>query len=156
MNRWAALGLFFLAAFSAAAIGGYVTAGSVRTWYPTLVKPSWNPPAAVFGPVWTLLYAAMSVAAWRIWLRRAEPGARTALRWFYASLVLNTSWSVVFFGLHQPGWAFLNIVLLWGALVTLQFRFARRDAVAGWLWAPYLAWVSFASVLNLTIWRLNS
>lgn len=155
MNRWIALGLFLLGSFTAAAIGGYATFESVRTWYPTLVKPSWNPPAALFGPVWTVLYAAMSVAAWRIWLHRELTGARPALRLFFVSLGLNALWSVLFFGLHRPGVALLEILLLWASLVALQFRFARLDPVAGWLWAPYLAWVSFATVLNAAIWRLN-
>jgi tryptophan-rich sensory protein len=155
MNRWGALGLFLLASFTAAAIGGLATAESVRTWYPTLVKPAWNPPAGVFGPVWTLLYAAMSVAAWRIWLRRELPGAKPALRLFCVSLGLNAVWSVLFFGLHRPGWALLEILLLWGSLVVLLGRFRRLDPVAGWLWAPYVAWVSFATALNAAIAWLN-
>lgn len=156
MNRWFALFLFLLASFTAAAIGGYATAESVRTWYPTLVKPAWNPPAAVFGPVWTLLYTAMSVAAWRVWLQRGQSQARGALRLFFASLALNTLWSVLFFGLRQPGWALADILLLWVSLVVVQIRCARLDTAAGWLWAPYLAWVSFAVALNAAIWRLNS
>lgn len=155
MNRWIALGLFLLASFTASAIGGYATFESVRTWYPTLVKPSWNPPAAVFGPMWTLLYTLMAFAAWRIWLRRELAGARPALRWFFVSLALNALWSVLFFGLHRPGLALLEVVLFWGTLVLVQLRFARLDRVAGWLWAPYVAWVSFATVLNAAIWRLN-
>ncbi len=155
MNRWIALGLFLLAAFTASAIGGYATFESVRTWYPTLVKPSWNPPAAIFGPVWTLLYLLMSIAAWRVWLRREQTGARPALRLFFVSLALNALWSVLFFGLHRPGLALLEVVLFWGTLVLIQLRFARLDRVAGWLWAPYVAWVSFATVLNAAIWRLN-
>ncbi len=155
MNRWIALGLFLLASFTASAIGGYATFESVRTWYPTLVKPSWNPPAAIFGPVWTLLYLLMSIAAWRVWLRREQTGARPALRLFFVSLALNALWSVLFFGLHRPGLALLEVVLFWGTLVLIQLRFARLDRVAGWLWAPYVAWVSFATVLNAAIWRLN-
>jgi len=156
MNRWIALALFLLASFSAAAIGGYATFDPVRTWYPSLVRPAWNPPAALFGPVWTLLYTAMSFAAWRIWLRRELAGARPALWLFCASLGLNALWSVLFFGCRQPGWALLEVLLLWVCLVMLQFRFARLDPVAGWLWAPYLAWVSFATALNAAIWRLNA
>ena len=155
MNRWIALGLFLLASFTASAIGEYATFESVRTWYPTLVKPSWNPPAAIFGPVWTLLYLLMSIAAWRVWLRREQTGARPALRLFFVSLALNALWSVLFFGLHRPGLALLEVVLFWGTLVLIQVRFARLDRVAGWLWAPYVAWVSFATVLNAAIWRLN-
>ena len=98
----------------------------------------------------------MSVAAWRVWLRRESPGAPGTLRLFLVSLGLNALWSVLFFGWHRPGVALLEILLLWGTLVALQFRFARLDPVAGWLWAPYLAWVSFATVLNAAIWRLNA
>jgi len=155
MNRWLALLLFLLASFTAAAIGGYATADSVRTWYPTLVKPTWNPPSAVFGPVWTLLYTMMSLAAWRIWLRRELPDARPALRLFFVSLGLNALWSVLFFGLHRPGWALLEILLFWVSLVSLLGRFRRLDAVAGWLWVPYVAWVTFATVLNAAVWWLN-
>lgn len=155
MNRWIALLFFLLASFTAAAIGGYATAESVRTWYPTLVKPSWNPPAVVFAPVWSLLYTAMSIAAWRSWLKRDRPGVPCTLRLFFVSLVLNALWSVLFFGLHQPGWALLEVVLLWSTLVTLLVRFRRVDVIAGWLWAPYVAWVSFATALNAAIWWLN-
>jgi len=155
MNRWLALLLILIVSFTAAAIGGYATADSVRTWYPTLVKPTWNPPSAIFAPVWTLLYMMMSVAAWRIWLRPELPDARPTLRLFFVSLVLNVLWSVLFFGLHRPGWALLEVVVFWGTLVVLLGRFRRMDAVAGWLWVPYVAWVTFATVLNAAVWWLN-
>ena len=109
----------------------------------------------VFAPVWTLLYTAMSVAAWRSWLRRDLPGVPCTLRLFLVSLVLNALWSVLFFGLHQPGWALAEVVLLWLTLVTLLVRFRRVDVIAGWLWTPYVAWVSFATALNAAIWWLN-
>lgn len=156
MNRWLALVLFIIAAFATSAIGGLATASSVGTWYPTLNKPSWNPPAWIFGPVWSLLYIAMSVAAWRVWLVRATaPGAGWTLRLWFAQLLLNALWSVLFFGLRSPGAAVIEIVPLWYLLVALQIRLARTDRVAAFLWAPYLAWVSFAAFLNFTIWRLN-
>jgi tryptophan-rich sensory protein len=155
MYRWLALLLFLLASFTAAAIGGFATADAVRTWYPTLVKPTWNPPAAVFAPVWTLLYIMMSVAAWRVWLRFELPDARPTIRLFFVSLVLNVLWSVLFFGLHRPGWALLEILVFWGTLVALLGRFRRLDAVAGWLWLPYVAWVTFATALNAAVWWLN-
>ena len=155
MNRWLALFLFLLASFTASAIGGFATFDAVRTWYPTLAKPAWNPPASLFAPVWTVLYILMSVAAWRIWLRRETPAAWPALRLFFVSLVLNTLWSVLFFGLRRPAWAMADIVLLWLTLVLLQIRFGRIDRGAGWLWAPYLAWVTFAVTLNAGIYWLN-
>lgn len=154
-RAWLALVGLLIASFTASAIGGLATVANVRSWYPTLVKPEWNPPSWVFGPVWTLLYILMAVAAWRIWLRREIPGARAALLAYGIQLVLNASWSILFFGLRNPGAALIEIVVLWLLLVWLFRRFRRIDAVAGWLWLPYLLWVSFATVLNATIWRLN-
>ena len=143
---------FLIASFTAAAIGGFATADNVRTWYPEINKPLWNPPSWLFGPVWTVLYLFMSIAAWRIWRVREQAEARFALRLFFVQLVLNALWSLLFFGLHSPGWA---LVILWSLLANLQSRFWQLDRVAGWLWAPYLAWVSFATFLNATIWWLN-
>lgn len=135
-------------------LGGWVTAQSVGSWYPTLVKPSWNPPAWVFGPVWTALYVLMAVAAWRVW-RRQGPGRRRALFLFFGQLFLNGLWSFLFFGAQSPGLALVDIAALWLALATTALAFFSRDRLAGILMIPYLAWVSFAAVLNLAIWRLN-
>jgi tryptophan-rich sensory protein len=152
---WIALIGFLTAAFAAAAIGGTATAGSVREWYPLLNKPAWNPPSWVFGPAWTLLYILMSIAAWRIWQRRAQPGARPALWLHGVQLGLNALWSVLFFGLRSPGLALAEIVVLWGCLAWLQLAFWRIDRLAGWLWLPYLLWVTFAAALNAAIFALN-
>lgn len=154
-RAWLALIGLLIASFTASAIGGLATVANVRSWYPTLVKPEWNPPSWVFGPVWTLLYILMAVAAWRIWRRREIPGARAALIAYGIQLVLNAGWSLLFFGLRNPGAALIEIVVLWLLLAWLFLRFRRIDAVAGWLWLPYLLWVSFATVLNATIWHLN-
>lgn len=154
-RTWLALLGFILASFAAAAIGGAATAEHVRTWYPTLAKPAWTPPGWVFGPAWTLLYALMSVAAWRVWLIRKKPGARRALTLHFAQLVLNALWSVLFFGLKQPGLALVEIVVLWLLLLTIWRAFWRLDAAAGVLWTPYVAWVGFATALNGSIWWLN-
>jgi len=157
MSRWLALVLFLLAAFAAAAIGGVATATSVQTWYPTLAKPPWNPPSWVFGPAWTLLYGLMSVAAWRVWVRRAELGAKatTVLRLHGLQLVLNALWSLLFFGLQRPDLALIEIVVLWTILAIIQLQLKTLDRLAAWLWAPYLGWVTFATTLNLAIWYLN-
>ena len=157
MNRKSGLVLvgFLLASFSAAAIGGYATAESVRTWYPLLNKPTWNPPAWVFGPAWTLLYTLMSIAAWRVWRQRDQPSAAAALGLFFAQLGLNAFWSVLFFGLHKPQWALAEIIAMWLLLAVIQRAFWRIDRIAGILWIPYLAWVSFATALNGTIVWLN-
>jgi tryptophan-rich sensory protein len=152
---WLALLGFVLASFAAAAIGGTATAENVRTWYPTLNKPAWTPPGWVFGPAWTLLYALMSVAAWRIWLIREAPGARRALTLHFVQLALNALWSVLFFGLKQPGLALVEIVVLWVLLLAIWRAFWRLDAAAGVLWTPYVAWVGFATALNGSIWWLN-
>lgn len=154
-RAWLALIGLLLASFTASAIGGLATAANVRSWYPTLTKPEWNPPAWVFGPVWTLLYILMAVAAWRIWRRRDAPGARAALLGHGLQLVLNAGWSLLFFGLRNPGAALVEIVVLWFLLAWLFLRFRRIDPIAGWLWLPYLLWVSFATMLNATIWHLN-
>ena len=153
--RLPALFGFLVASFSAAALGSVATASSVGTWYLTLNKPAWNPPAWIFGPVWTLLYVLMAVAAWRVWRRSEAAPARRTLVLFGAQLALNALWSWLFFGLRRPDLAFAEVLILWTLLVTLLLRFWRADRTAGVLWAPYVAWVSFASVLNGTIWWLN-
>ena len=132
-------------------IGGQVTAESVRTWYPTLAKPSFQPPGAVFGPVWTVLYVLMAVSAWLVW--RASDGA-TLLPW-WLQLALNAVWSPIFFGAQAPLPALFVIVALLAAIVWTIVRFAHHSKVAAWLLAPYLAWVSFATVLNASIVALN-
>ena len=149
------LALSLAACLGVAGLGGAFTSTSVGDWYPTLSKPSWNPPSWVFGPVWTVLYSLMAVAAWRIWLRgpRAHWGA---LALFGAQLLLNLGWSWVFFGCRAPGWAVLEISALWLAIVATLVSFWRVDRLAGLLLTPYLAWVSFAAALNLAIWRLNA
>jgi len=155
-NRdWLVLVGFFVASFAAAAAGSVATAASVQEWYPLLNKPAWNPPAWIFGPVWTLLYALMSIAAWRVWRREGQPGARLALALFFVQLGLNALWSVLFFGLRAPGLALIEILVLWSCLAWLQCAFWRIDRLAGWLWLPYLLWVSFATVLNASLWWLN-
>jgi len=146
---------FFAASLVAAGVGSLATSTSVDTWYTTLVKPAWNPPNVVFGPVWTLLYVLISVAAWRVWLHSEHPLARNTLAGFFVQLGLNALWSILFFGLRQPTLAFALIILLWLMLVWLQVRLAKIDTWAGLCWLPYLAWVSFATVLNFSIWRLN-
>lgn len=141
--------------FAAAGIGGWLTSRSLATWYPTLVKPSWNPPDWIFGPVWTTLYAMMAVAAWLVW---RKPGCRpgmTPLVLFGVQLALNTIWSGLFFTLESPGAAAVEVLLLWGAIAATLVSFWRVSRAAGVLLVPYLAWVSFAAVLNLTIWQLN-
>ena len=137
-------------------LSGFATSGGVATWYPTLVKPPFNPPAWVFGPVWTLLYIMMGAAAFLVW--RHEPATaevRLALVAFIVQLALNGLWSILFFGLQAPGWALVEIVLLWLAIGATLVLFWSVVPAAGLLLIPYLAWVSFATVLNASLWWLN-
>ncbi len=143
---------WLLASFAAAGIGSRYLPGE---WYASLAKPSWNPPAAVFAPVWTALYTMMGVAAWLVWRRAGFAGAGVALGLFFAQLALNALWSYLFFGAHRPDLAFYDIVALWLAILAVMLLFWRVDWRAGALLAPYLAWVGFASFLNFTLWRLN-
>lgn len=140
------------ACFAAAAFGGLFMPGE---WYATLKKPAWNPPGWIFGPVWTALYITMAVAAWLVWKRGGFKTQCVALSFFLLQLLFNALWSPLFFGLHNPGLAFVDIVLLWLALLATLIRFWRVSVLAGSLLVPYLAWVTFASVLNGTLWRLN-
>jgi benzodiazapine receptor len=141
---------FIVLTFLAPLAGAFTPPGA---WYQTLNKPSWNPPPWIFGPVWTLLYLGMAVAAWLVW-KRGRQGQ--ALRLYVVQLALNTAWTPVFFGAHQLGAAFIVIVCMWIAIFLTQRAFQAVSRPAGLLLVPYLAWVSFASVLNFTLWRLNS
>lgn len=138
------------------AVGGFSTAGSVREWYPVLEKPWFTPPPWVFGPTWTLLYVLMGVALFLVWSRGAStPGVRPALTLFAVQLLLNALWSPVFFGLRAPGAALVVILALDGAVAATMISFFRQSRLAGALLVPYQAWVLFATLLNLEIWRLN-
>lgn len=121
-------------------------------WYAALNKPAWNPPAWVFGPAWTLLYLLMAIAAWLVWMR---DGWRRPLRLYFVQLALNAAWTPIFFGAHQLGWALVEIMALWAAILLTMLGFRRVNPAAGALFVPYLAWVTFAMVLNFTLWRLN-
>lgn len=141
--------------FVAAGLGGAVTSSSVGGWYQTLSKPGWTPPDGLFAPVWTVLYFLMAVSAWLVWRRNGWRGARGALSWFGLQLALNLLWSVVFFGLRNPGAAFVEILVLCLAITATVIAFARSSTAAALLFTPYLLWTSFAAFLNLAIWRLN-
>jgi benzodiazapine receptor len=127
----------------------------VGVWYVQIQKPAFTPPNWIFGPVWTLLYAMMATAAWLVWRRSGFAGARTALIIFLIQLALNFLWSWIFFGQHLIGWALLDIVILWIAIFATVILFWQKSILAGTLMIPYLGWVSFAAILNYSIWRLN-
>jgi benzodiazapine receptor len=153
-----AIGLVVLIAicFGAAGLGSLFTTPSVGGWYGTLRKPAWTPPNWVFGPVWSLLYLSMAIAAWLVWCRAGISGARLPLALFALQLALNVSWSAIFFSAHMPGLAFAEIVLLWLMILATIVSFWPVSRTAGWLMLPYLLWVAFAAALNYSIWRLNA
>jgi len=144
---------WLIACFGVASLGAIFMPGD---WYATLQKPSWNPPGWIFGPVWSALYTMMAVAAWLVWKRGGFAAQRRPLTIFLAQLTLNAAWTPLFFGLHWPGVASVEIVLLGLAIAATIAAFRPVSRFAAWLLAPYLAWVSFAAVLNFTLWRLNS
>lgn len=156
MSNFAKLLIALAVPLAVGGLSGYATSSGVATWYPTLVKPSFNPPAWVFGPVWTLLYLMMGVAAFLVWRRGTDAeGVRIALAVFAIQLILNGLWSLLFFGLRSPGLALVDIALLWVAIGAAVWLFWRVVPAAGLLLLPYWAWVSFATVLNGSIWSLN-
>ncbi len=168
-NGWLSLVVFLLAPFLAASVGGFATQTSVDTWYKTLRKPAWNPPAWVFGPVWTTLYTLMGIASWLVWRSNAgkkhpddstlvqhQPsGVQGALQIYGIQLALNALWSILFFGARRIRWAFAELLVLWGMIAVTLVRFYRIKPIAGWLLVPYLLWSTFAAFLNATIWRMN-
>jgi tryptophan-rich sensory protein len=156
-----ALGGFLAASFSAAAFGSYFTAESVETWYPTLEKPSWRPPNAAFGPVWTVLYTLMAISAWLVWKRETPadatpPQRRSALVAWGVQLLLNAAWSAAFFGARNPGAGLAVIAALVPSIAATAALAGRVSKPAGLLLLPYLAWTSFAAALNARIWQLNA
>jgi tryptophan-rich sensory protein len=155
-----ALAGFLAAAFAVAALGGFATASSVKTWYPTLAKPAWTPPGWLFGPAWTVLYTIMAVVAWRVWrlpaVTPAGPTGRAAiLRLWWLQLGLNGAWSWAFFYFRTPAAGLLVIGALLALIAGLQPRLARADRPSALLWTPYVLWVAFAACLNLSIWNRN-
>ncbi len=141
---------------AAGIIGSVFTVSAIPNWYAGLAKPALNPPSWVFGPVWTTLYALMGVAAFLIWKNGWEKKkVKAALGVFGIQLFLNAIWSIIFFGLHSPGWALVDIILLWLAIVWTMVVFYKISRPATWLLLPYILWVSFATYLNYSIWILN-
>ena len=138
-------------------ISGFFTVSNVTSWYKTeVIKPSWNPPAWVFGPVWTSLYLMMGISLFIVWKSNAPIKQKSGAIWFWSlQMLFNFLWSLIFFGQHQIGWALVDISTLWGFILLTIFAFARINKTAAWLLVPYISWVTFASILNYTIWILN-
>ena len=154
MRKIIKLILSILIPFVASAIGSIFTANSISTWYINLIKPSFNPPNWVFGPVWTLLYLLMGISLYFVWVNKSKQ-KKIALIWFSAQLILNTLWSILFFGLKNPLAAFIEIIILWFTILMTIIYFYRIDKKSAYLLIPYILWVSFAAILNCFIWILN-
>jgi len=138
---------------SAGIIGSLFTFSAISTWYAFLVKPSFSPPNYLFGPVWVILYLLMGISLYLIW----QKGKKTfgLVKLFLIHLVLNSLWSIIFFGFKNLGLAFVEILILWGIILVLAFKFYKVNKTAAYLLIPYQLWVSFATILNLSVWLLN-
>ena len=157
MRTWIGAVVFVLVCYAAALPNAFTTPPGESPWYAALEKPAFQPPGWLFGPVWTLLYILMGIAAWRVWrLGTDKPGVRLGLTLFAVQLLLNAAWSPVFFGAHEIVWALAILAALWAVLVATTVVFFRVDRPAGWMLVPYVLWVSFASVLNASIVSLNA
>ena len=150
MNKALRLLSFVLLCEGAGLVGSVFTLDSLQTWYPTLVKPFFNPPGWIFGPVWTTLYLLMGISLYFVWGKK-----KTDLKWFWIQLMLNSIWSVAFFGFKNPIIAFIIIIFLLISIFQTIKAFAKINKASAYLLYPYLAWVSFASILNLSIVILN-
>ncbi|MGV9690535.1 TspO/MBR family protein [Streptomyces sp. NPDC003444] len=153
-SRWPVLLGLLVVCYAVAALGGLASAEAGDT-YSALDRPSWAPPGWLFGPVWTVLYGTIAVAAWLV-LRNPQGSARTAMTWWSVQLLLNLVWTPLFFAADQYGLAFLDICLLLAALLITMVLFARHRRAAALLLVPYALWVTFAAALNLAIWLSNT
>ena len=157
MNKFSKITFCVIICLAVGFLSSLVTRDNVETWFPTQNKPFFNPPSWVFGPVWTMLYIAMGVAAGLVWdqISATSTIVKKALLYFTIQLVLNAFWSYIFFGLHNPLLALIDIILLWLFIFETYKQFKKINKTAGFLFIPYLAWVSFATILNASIWWLN-
>lgn len=140
--------------FVAAGVGSVATFSQIPTWYETITKPAWNPPNWLFGPVWTVLYLLMAVSLYLLWTNKNKDKT-DAINFFCVQLALNALWSWAFFGWHQIGFAFAEIIVLWLAILTTIIYSYKVSRVGSWLLVPYILWVSFAGYLNFTVYLLN-
>ena len=158
MNKISRIAIVVIICLAVGYLSGMVTRTSITTWYATLVKPSFNPPNWIFAPVWTSLYVMMGIAAGLIWnqIPSQKEAVTKALQFFAIQLVLNALWSYLFFGMYNLMLATIEVVLLWLMIFETYSQFAKINKTASYLMLPYLAWVSFASVLTASIWWLNN
>ena len=155
MNKFLKLIISLVVVYTTAFFGSYFTFPSISGWYVHLVKPSFSPPNWIFGPVWTVLYLMMTISFYLIWEKKKLINIKQPVRLFCLQLLFNFFWSLLFFGLHQPFFAFIDIILLWIFILLTILEFKKKSKTAGYLLIPYLLWVSFALILNLSIVLLN-
>lgn len=155
-TEWGALAAMLTVCLGVMILGGLVTQPALADWYASLSKPVWTPPSWLFGPVWTLLYITMAIAAWLVWRRRRQTSIALPMGLFVVQLGLNALWSPLFFGWRQVLLASVDIVLLWLGIGLTMLAFWRVVRAAGWLLVPYWGWVTYAVSLNLAIWWLNA
>lgn len=151
-NKYLSLFLILLITFIASAIGGYTTALYKEPWYSEIILPSYNPPSWVFGPVWTTLYVMMSVAVWKVWIKYFDT---KVLKIYFIHLFFNATWSVIFFGFHEIGFALINLIIIVLFIVFLMKLYFIRERTSYYLMLPYLLWSSYALILNFSIFFLN-
>ncbi len=144
-----------VACFGIGSLGGIFTIAEIPNWYAGLVKPSFNPPNWLFGPVWSALYLMMGYAFFLVWKQPVSSQRNRALTLFIIQFVLNFCWSIIFFKMHFLGWALVEIILMWVAILLTILKFGKLSSTAAWLLVPYISWVSFATILNAAIWYLN-
>jgi tryptophan-rich sensory protein len=157
MNKTVKIAIALIVCLLVGYSASVVTRPSVASWYPTLIKPIFNPPNWIFMPMWTLLYILMAVAAGLVWdkIKEQNEVVKKALAFFLIQLTLNAVWSYLFFGLKNPMLALIEIALLWLMIYETYLKFIKINKTAGYLLIPYLAWVAFAAILNGSIWWLN-
>lgn len=155
MNKFLKLVISLSLPFIAGGIGSYFTYPAIGSWYLALEKPFFNPPNFIFAPVWTVLYILMGVSFYMVWTQKPSARQKTAIKYFLIQLVLNTTWSIVFFALKNPLLAFINILFLWLFIYLTLREFLVVKRPAGYLLLLYIFWVSFAAILNLSIVILN-
>lgn len=154
-NNWK-LVICIIICQSVGIISGLLTTTENNAWYTTIVKPDWNPPGYLFGPVWTILYLLMAISLWIIWKSNAAENQKTqACVFFAAQLFLNFWWSILFFKFHSPIAAFVEIIVMIVLILFTIFKFSKISKTAAWLLVPYISWVCFAAILNYNLWELN-
>jgi translocator protein len=157
MKNWIKLVISIVLPQLAGLAGALFTQTGESSWFQTLAKPDWNPPSWLFGPVWTTLYILMGIAFYLVWKSdKDERIKKPAMTMWVVQLIFNAAWSFIFFGAQEMGLAFAEIIILWLLILVTIFLFARVNKTAAWLLVPYISWVSFAAILNYTIWQLNT